>query len=71
MIHARIRKQGNSMVVTIPKDAMERYALKEGDEIGFLPTRYENVPQLDAATRATADRLFDEYKDVFAYLAER
>lgn len=31
MIQARIRKQGNRFVVTIPKDEMDKLDLHEGD----------------------------------------
>ena len=71
MIQGKIRKQGNSYVVTIPRDQMDRYHLTEGDEIAFTPTRMQTVPVLDPKFQKIADDLFGEYKDVFEYLAER
>ena len=71
MIQGKIRKQGNSFVVTIPRHEMEHYHLSEGDEIAFTPTRMETVPVLDPKLQKIADDLFVDYKDVFEYLAER
>jgi len=71
MIQGKIRKQGNSFVVTIPRDEMEHYHLAEGDEIAFTPTRMETVPVLDPKLQKIAGDIFGEYKEVFEYLAER
>ena len=32
---ARIRKVGNSFVITIPMDSIDRFELKEGDFVGI------------------------------------
>ncbi|HEV2066264.1 MAG TPA: AbrB/MazE/SpoVT family DNA-binding domain-containing protein [Thermomicrobiales bacterium] len=71
MIEAKIRKQGNSYVVTIPRAAMEKYQLREGQQIAFTPTKQELTPVLDPALQNVADDVFKEYKDVFEYLADK
>lgn len=71
MIEAKIRKQGNSYVVTIPRDAMEQYQLEEGQQIAFTPTRQETIPVLDPALQKVADDVILKYRDVFEYLADK
>lgn len=71
MIEAKVRKQGNSFVVTIPKEEMERYQLLEGDKIAFTPTKIETRYVLRPEVQKIADRVLDEYKEVFAYLADK
>lgn len=71
MIESKIRKQGNSYVVTIPRDAMEQYDLHEGQQIAFTPTRQEMIPVFDPTLQKVADDVFSEYKDVFEYLADK
>lgn len=73
MIEAKIRKQGNSFVVTIPRDEMERYHLSDGDEIAFAPSKVETRKKyrLDPEMQEILDDILDEYKDVLVYLAER
>ena len=73
MIHAKIREQGNSYVVTIPREAMEQYNLHKGDTITFAPTRTETetVCILAPELELLADDIFEEYRDAFDYLADR
>ena len=73
MIQSKIREQGNSYVVTIPREAMEKYNLHKGDTIIFTPTRAETetVYLLDPALEKLADEVLDEFREAFAYLADR
>jgi putative addiction module antidote len=71
MIEARIRKQGNSFVVTIPRDEMERYHLTEGDEIAFAPTRIEKSYVLSPELAALVDQVIEEDREALEYLADR
>ncbi|MGC4192085.1 MAG: hypothetical protein QM589_13110 [Thermomicrobiales bacterium] len=73
MIETKIRKQGNSFVVTIPREQMEHYSLADGDEIAFAPTKIETRKDylLDPEMQKILDGILDEYKDVLVYLAER
>lgn len=71
MIEAKIRKQGNSFVVTIPRDEMERYQLSDGDEIAFTPARIEKRYTMRPELRTLVARIVEEDREVLEYLAER
>lgn len=73
MIEARIRKQGNSFVVTIPREEMELNDLQEGDEVAVSLSKIDIVKRykLSPERQRLADEILEDYKDVFAYLAER
>lgn len=70
MIHAKIREQGNSYVVTIPREAMEEYKLKKGDTIVFTPNVSEQRIILRDNVQAALNRVIDEDQDVLEYLAK-
>lgn len=71
MIQAKIRKQGNSFVVTIPREAMERLELEEGDQIAFQPTKLETRAVLRPELRAAWERIWERNEEGFRYLADR
>ena len=73
MIHAKIREQGNSYVVTIPREAMEQYKLHKDDTIAFTPvkTEVERTYRLSPEMEKLADEIFEEYREAFEYLADR
>jgi putative addiction module antidote len=73
MIQSKIREQGNSYVVTIPREAMEQYNLHKGDTISFTPTRTETetVYILDPELQAISDRVFTRFKAAYEYLADK
>lgn len=60
MIQSKIHEQGNSYVVTIPREAMERYNLHKGDTISFTPNKTEQRfvirPEVQAALEYLAER---------------
>jgi antitoxin component of MazEF toxin-antitoxin module len=68
MIEAKIRKQGNSYVVTIPRAEMERYGLHEGDQVAFTPTRQETRYALRPEVQRALDRVITNSQDAFEYL---
>ena len=72
MITSKIRKQGSSYVVTIPREAMEKYHLKKGDTIAFSPvlTEIQTHYALEPGLEQLAHEVFDEFKDAFVYLAD-
>ena len=70
MIQGKIRKQGNSFVVTIPRDQMEHYHLSEGDEIAFTPTKRETRYVLRPAVQQALDRVLRDHQEGLKYLAE-
>ena len=71
MIEAKVRKQGNSFVVTIPKEVMERYQLEEGDEVALTLTKLEKRAVLRPELQEIVSRLIREHKDALEYLADR
>ncbi|MBA3274380.1 MAG: AbrB/MazE/SpoVT family DNA-binding domain-containing protein [Chloroflexia bacterium] len=73
MIQSKIREQGNSYVVTIPREAMDKYNLHKGDTISFTPTRAETetVYILDPELEEASDRVFTRFQAAYKYLAEK
>lgn len=71
MIQAKIRKQGNSFVVTIPKDEMEKCGLHEGDQIAFQPTRLETRAVLRPELQKALDDSWEQNEAGYRYLADR
>jgi putative addiction module antidote len=71
MIQAKIRKQGNSFVVTIPKDEMDRNNLHEGDQVAFQPTKLETRAVLRPELQMILDDVWEQYEAGFRYLADR
>lgn len=71
MIQAKIRKQGNSFVVTIPREEMERLELEEGDQIAFQPTKLETRAVLRSEIRAAWEEVWERNEAGFRYLADR
>jgi len=73
MIHAKIREQGNSYVVTIPREAMEKYQLHKGDTVSFTPQKVETETTyvLSPELQKIADAVFDDSREALEYLAER
>ncbi len=71
MIEARIRKQGNSFVVTIPKDEMEKLNLAEGDRIAFQPVKLETRAVLRPELQKALDESWEQNEAGYRYLADR
>jgi antitoxin component of MazEF toxin-antitoxin module len=70
MITGRVRKTGNSYVVTIPREEMERLNIADGDLVGLeirkATVSYELPPELDAAF----NRSWEAHRETYRYLAE-
>jgi antitoxin component of MazEF toxin-antitoxin module len=77
MIASRIRKHGNSYVVTIPREEMEKRGLVEGQLVGFDPIPVELRPvgqertELRPEVRAAAERVWAKNEAGLRYLAGR
>jgi putative addiction module antidote len=71
MIQAKIRKQGNSFVVTIPREEMERLDLREGDQIAFQPTKLETRIVLRPELQKVLDESWEQNEAGYRYLADR
>jgi putative addiction module antidote len=70
MIQSKIREQGNSYVVTIPREAMEQYKLNKGDTISFVPIRAEQRHVLRDEVQKALDEVIENDQDAFEYLAQ-
>ena len=77
MIASKIRKHGNSYVVTIPREEMEKRGLVEGQLVGFDPIPVELCPveqertALRPEVRAAAERVWAKNEAGLRYLAGR
>lgn len=71
MIQAKIRKQGNSFVVTIPREEMERLDLEEGDQIAFQVTKLETRAVLPPELQRAFDESWERNEEGYRYLADR
>lgn len=58
MLTQRVRRSGNSLIVTIPREEAERLGIREGDLMAFEPRRVETIqryvlpPDVEAAVDA-------------------
>jgi antitoxin component of MazEF toxin-antitoxin module len=77
VIASKIRKHGNSYVVTIPREEMEERGLAEGQLVGFDPRPVELRPVeraragLRPEVRAAAERVWSKNEAGLRYLAGR
>jgi antitoxin component of MazEF toxin-antitoxin module len=69
MLMQKVRKSGNSYVVTIPKDEMERQDLHEGDVVALEVRKVEYRVQMDPDVRAAFERSVKMRKEDYDYLA--
>ena len=77
MIASKIRKHGNSYVVTIPREEMVKRGLVEGQLVGFdpIPVELRSVEQerteLRPEVRAAAERVWAKNEAGLRYRAGR
>ncbi len=71
MITQQLRKVGNSYVVKVPKDEVERRGWQEGQLLALQLTQLEVRPILRPELQEIVDELLDEHEDALRYLAER
>jgi antitoxin component of MazEF toxin-antitoxin module len=70
MITAKLRKVGNSYVVTVPRNEIERLGLREGQLVALEVRAVEVRPVLAADLREAFDIEFRQGQDALRYLAE-
>ena len=70
MLIQKVRKTGNSYVVTIPREVMENQNLHEGDTVALEVRKVDYRVQMDPEVRAAFERSLKEYKDDYDYLGE-
>jgi len=69
----RVRKVGNSLVVTIPAEIAERHNLKEGDlvQVTVEPVQQITVPRLPEELLDALDQVLERDQDALRYLGGR
>ncbi|MGI8642626.1 MAG: hypothetical protein ACR2LS_00720 [Thermomicrobiales bacterium] len=71
MIQQRLRKVGNSFVVTIPKDEVERRDLHDGDLLGVEVTPLQIRPALRPELQEALEESWSRSEAAYRYLADR
>jgi antitoxin component of MazEF toxin-antitoxin module len=71
MIVQKIRRSGNSYIVTIPREELERQGLSEG-EMAIIEVRAAEIrPKLPPRLRALAEQSWQEHETAYRKLAEK
>ena len=63
-----LRKNGNSVVVTIPREELEAAGVAVGDTVNLTLTPVEVRPRLRADMRAIIDRELEKWRPALDYL---
>ena len=75
MLTQWVRRSGNSLIVTIPREEAERLGIREGDLVAFEPRRVETIrryilpPDVQAAADAAWER--PDFLAALDYLKDR
>lgn len=71
MLTQRIRRVGNSLVVTIPREEAERQDIKEGDMVGLELRKVRVQPVMSPEVRAAFEKSRGLYHDAYRYLEDK
>ena len=71
MIQQKLRKVGNSYVVTIPKDEVERLGIEEGQLLAVEIQPLELRPVMRPEVREAFERSWKRSEKAYRYLADR
>lgn len=71
MIQQKLRKVGNSYVVTIPKDEVERLGIEEGQMLAVEIQPLELRPVMRPEVREAFERSWNRSEKAYRYLADR
>ena len=71
MIAQQLRKVGNSYVVTVPKDEVERRGWREGQLLALQLTALEVRPVLGDDLREAIEERWERNEEALRYLADR
>ena len=66
----KIRRVGNGLVLTVPKEIVEKQGLREGDTVGIEIRKMELRPILPPDVRSAFERSWELYEEDYRYLAE-
>ncbi|MGE0538995.1 MAG: AbrB/MazE/SpoVT family DNA-binding domain-containing protein [Dehalococcoidia bacterium] len=70
MISAKLRRSGNSFIVTVPREEIERLGLEEGQLVSIEVRPVEIRPVLAADLREAFEIEFERGREALRYLAE-
>ncbi len=70
MIIQKLRKVGNSYVVTIPKEEVERRLLSEGQLLMVEIQPVEVRPLMSDSVREAFEHSWEEHEDGYRYLTD-
>jgi antitoxin component of MazEF toxin-antitoxin module len=70
MIYQKLRKVGNSYVVTIPKEEVEQHGWDEGQLLAVHVQAAEIRPVLPDDLREAFEQSWDDNADAYRYLGE-
>ena len=71
MVTQQVRRSGNSYVVTIPREEMERLHLQEGDTVAVQLNKVRLQIELPDDVHAAAERVLERHGAAIDYLADR
>ena len=71
MFVARLRRRGNSFVVTVPRAEVERLGLKQGRPVSLEIRPVDEQSRLDPALRHAFEVEFGRGRDALKYLRAR
>jgi antitoxin component of MazEF toxin-antitoxin module len=71
MITQQLRRAGNSFVVTIPKEEVERHGWEEGQLLAIELTEIDQQPRLRPELKKFLDERWERNEAALRYLAER
>jgi len=69
--YGKLRKAGNSLALTIPKEEVERQGLVEGDTVIYTIRKAVVRPVLSPDLRVVAERVMESDAEALRYLADR
>jgi hypothetical protein len=70
MIQQQLRKAGNSYVITIPKEEVERHGWSVGDRFAVQLTPLEERPKLSPEIREALEESWAQNEAAYRYLAQ-
>jgi putative addiction module antidote len=71
MVTQTVRKAGNSLAITIPKEEVERLGLREGDIVALQLNRVRVEVELPADILSHARQSLREHAEAYRILADR
>lgn len=71
MFYGKIRRTGNRLVVTVPKEEAEALGLREGDRVTLDIRKADLHPQTRPVAREMVDEEWDRHDEAMRYLSDR